>query len=267
MWWKMITGRQTVLGMSRLRRSSIVLLIAVGLMAGAVVASATPGGPGEEPAEDTLFNFGYDQDNHTLLVGVSATDSAFDCTLENGTLTAEYGTTANSHIRVDMLLAEDRAVLFANRADDEVGSDFTSATGPVLYTGTDGECGVSAGVVGGPNGQINHGQFMKLFHELVDGRGMGCLNRIIAQSDLGKGEQQLQTSDVDVDVDVDATLAPATTGQVDFTTVAADCNRDKKDKGETHQASSNAQGKKDKGDKSDRPDSPGNSGNPPGKNK
>jgi hypothetical protein len=92
---------------------------------------------------------------------------------------------------------------------------------------------------------------------------MGCLNRIIAQSDLGKGEQQLQTSDVDVD----ATLAPATSGQVDFTTVAADCNRDKKDKGQSHQASGNGQEKKDKGDKSGRPDSPGNSGNPPGKNK
>jgi len=265
MWWKMISGRQHMRGISRVRRSSIVAVIVAGVLASAVVAAAVPGDPGEEPAEDTLFNFGYDQDNHTLLVGVSATDSAFDCTLENGTLTAEYGTTANSHIRVDMLLAEDQAVLFANRADDEVGSDFTSATGPVLYTGTDGECGVSAGVVGGPNGQINHGQFMKLFHELVDGRGMGCLNRIIAQSDLGKGEQQLQTSDVDVDVD--ATLAPATTGQVDFTTVAADCNRDKKDKGENHQASGNGQEKKDKGDKSGRPDSPGNSGNPPGKNK
>ena len=49
--------------------------------------------------------------------------------------------------------------------------------------------------------------------------------------------------------------------------VAADCNRDKKDKGENHQASGNGQEKKDKGDKSGRPDSPGNSGNPPGKNK
>jgi hypothetical protein len=102
---------------------------------------------------------------------------------------------------------------------------------------------------------------MKLFHHLVEGRGMGCLNRVIAQSDLGKGDQQLQSSDVD------ATFAPEITGQVDFTTVAADCNRAKKDKGENHQASSNAQGKKDKGDKSGRPDSPGNSGNAPGRDK
>ncbi len=259
---KMTAGREFVQGMSRLRRSSIVLLIASGLIAVAGIASAVEADPAEEPSEDTLFNFGYDEANHILLVGTSATDSPYDCTLENEkvTLTAQYGATEDGGILVDMLLAEDQEVLFANRT--EVGSDITSVTNPAPYA-ADGDCGISAGVVGGPNGQINHGQFMKLFHELVDGRGMGCLNRVIAQSDFGKGDQQLQKSDVDVD----ATFAPATTGQVDFTTVAADCNRDKKDKGETHQASSNAQGKKDKGDKSDRPDSPGNSGNAPGKNK
>ena len=260
---KMTAGREFVQGMSRLRRSSIVLLVAFGLIAGAGIASAAEGDPTEEPSEDTLFNFGYDEANHILLVGTSATDSTYDCTLENGTLTAEYGAADNGHIPVDMLLAEDKAAIeFANRPTEEVGSDFTPAD-TVAYTGADRDCGISGGVVGGPNGQINHGQFMKLFHQLIDRRGMGCLNRVIAQSDLGKGDQQLQKSDVDVD----ATFAPATTGQVDFTTVAADCNRDKKDKGENHQASSNAQGKKDKGDKSDRPDSPGNSGNAPGKNK
>jgi hypothetical protein len=248
--------------MSRLRRSSIVLLVAVGLIAGAGIASATEGDPAEEPSVDTLFNFGYDEDNHIFLVNTSATDSTYDCTLENGTLTAEYGPTVDGRIPVDMLLHEDQEVLFANRPAGEVGSDFAPAGTPVAYKGADGDCGISGGVVGGPNGQINHGQFMRLFHQLVDGRGMGCLNRVIAHSDLGKGDQQLQTADVD------ATFKPETTGQVDFTTVAADCNRDKKDKGETHQASSNAQEKKNnKGDKTGRPDSPGNSGNAPGHDK
>jgi len=257
---KMTAGREFVQGMSRLRRSSIVLLIAFGLVAVAGIASAVEADPAEEPSEDTLFNFGYDEANHILLVGTSATDSTYDCTLENEkvTLTAQYDATEDGDILVDMLLAEDQEVLFANRT--EVGSDITSVIDPGPYA-ADGDCGVFAGVVGGPNGQINHGQFMKLFHQLVDGRGMGCLNRVIAQSDLGKGDQQLRTSDVD------ATFEPATTGQVDFTTVAADCNRDKKDKGESHQASGNGQGKKDKGDKSGRPDSPGSSGNAPGHNK
>ena len=246
-------------GMLRLRRSSIVLAIAVGLMAGAVVAAAAPGDPTEEPAEDTLLNFGYDEGNHILLVGTSATDSSYDCTLENETLTARYG--FNGGITVDMLLHEDQPVMFANRPDDEVGSDFELAIEPATYVGTDGVCGVSAGLVGGPNGQINHGQFMKLFHHLVDMQGMGCLNRIIAQSDLGKGDQQIRTSDVH------AAFAPDTSGQIDFTTVAADCNRDKKDKGDKDQASLKGEEKNEKGDKSGRPDSPGNSANAPGHNK
>ncbi len=260
---KMTAGRGYVQGMSRLRRSSIVLLIAFGLIAGAGIASAAEGDPAEEPSEDTLFNFGYDEDNHMLLVGTSATDSTYNCTLESEkvTLTAEYVDSDNGGIRVDMLLDEDQEpIRFANRPEDKVSSDFLLADEPVPYA-ADGDCGVVAGLVGGPNGQINHGQFMKLFHELVDGRGMGCLNRVIAQTDLGKGDQQIQTSDVD------ATFAPDTTGQVDFTTVAADCNRDKKDKGDNHQASGNGQEKKDKGDKTGRPDSPGNSGNAPGHDK
>jgi hypothetical protein len=236
-----------------------VLLVAFGLIAGAGIASAAEADPTEEPSEDTLFNFGYDEDNHIFLVNTSATDSTYDCTLENGTLTARYGATDDGSIRVDMLLDEDQeAIQFANRP--EVGSDITSVSDPALYA-ADGDCGISGGVVGGPNGQINHGQFMKLFHQLVDRRGMGCLNRVIAQSDLGKGDQQIRTSDVD------ATFAPETTGRVDFTTVAADCNRDKKDNGENHQASSNGQDKKDKGGKPGRPDSPGNSGNAPGHDK
>lgn len=108
---------------------------------------------------------------------------------------------------------------------------------------------------------INHGQLMKLFHQLVDKRGMGCLNRVIAQSDLGKGDQKIRTSDVD------AAFGPDTAGLVEFTTVATDCSRDKKDKGDNHQLSGESQQKRDKGDKPGRPDSPGNSGNAPGHSK
>ncbi|MFB3099348.1 MAG: hypothetical protein ACE1ZX_04855 [Acidimicrobiia bacterium] len=108
---------------------------------------------------------------------------------------------------------------------------------------------------------IDDGQLMKLFHQLVDKRGMGCLNRVIAQSDLGKGDQRIRTSDVD------AAFGPDTSGLVEFTTVATDCSRDKKDKADNHQLSGESQQKRDKGDKPGRPDSPGNSGNAPGHNK
>jgi hypothetical protein len=237
----------------------VVSLVALGLIAGAGVASAGDGDPTEEAAEDTLLNFGYDADNHIFLVNTSATDSTYDCTLENGTLTAQYGAADGGRIPVDMLLEEDKAVLFENRPEEDVGSDFTPAAEPVLYAGAEEACGISGGVVGGPNGQINHGQFMKLFHQLIDKRGMGCLNRIIAQSDLGKGDQKIRTSDVD------PTFAPEPGGEVDFMTVAADCKRDKKDRADQEQTSE--QGKKDKGNKSGRPDSPGNSANAPGHNK
>ena len=74
-----------------------------------------------------------------------------------------------------------------------------------------------------------------------------------------KGDQQIRTSDVD------PTFAPEPSGEVDFVTMAAACNRDKKAK-PNHEAA-DEQGKKNKGDKSGRPDSPGNSANAPGHNK
>lgn len=55
--------------------------------------------------------------------------------------------------------------------------------------------------VTGPNGQVNHGTivsaFVKQFKELrEDGyTGIGCLVRHIAQTDWGKGDQQVKTGD------------------------------------------------------------------------
>jgi len=251
MWWEMSAEKRYRIASAPRRLA--VTLVAVGLVAGAGVASAA----GDEAAEDTLLNFGYDEDNHIFLVNTSATDSTYDCTLQNGLLTAEYGAAVIGRIPVDMLLDEDKAVLFENRPMEDVGSDFESADEPVAYGGADQACGISGGVVAGPNGQINHGQFMKLFHQLIDKQGMGCLNRIIAQSDLGKGDQQLRASDVD------PTFAPEPSGSVDFTTVVADCKRKKKATADDDHVSAQP-GKKDK---SGRPDSPGNSGNAPGRNK
>lgn len=255
MWWTM-SGARRYAPVARLRRPLMAFVLVVGLITGAGIASAAD----EEGEEDTLLNFGYDADNHIFLVNTSATDSAYDCTLENGTLTAHYGAADEGRVSVDMLLEEDKAVLFANRPEEEVGADFTAVTEPVAYTGADGECAISGGVVGGPNGQINHGQFMKLFHQLTDKQGMGCLNRIIAQSNLGKGDQQIRTSDVDL------TFTSGSTGQVDFNTVAAHCESDSKGNG-NHDQGATEQGNKDKNGKSGRPDSPGNSSNAPGHNK
>jgi hypothetical protein len=242
---------------SHRRRVWVVLLVAFGLLAGAGIASAADG----DPDDDTQLNFAYDQDNHIFMVNTSATDSPYDCRLgaEEGqtrVLDVQYGDVSDRWVPVDMLLEGAAPVVFPNRDAADVGSDFDPADEPVQYSGPEGECAVSGGQVGGPNGQINHGQFMKLFHEMVDMKGHGCLNRIIAQSDLGKDDQQLRTSDVEDG------FTPQSEGTVEFTTETADCEHGKKDKGEDG-AGVEAEAKKDKG----RPDSPGNSGNAPGKNK
>lgn len=243
----------------KMRRSWIALFIAVGLMVAAGAASATP----LDDSEDTDFNFGYDQENHVLMANTSATDFTYDCTLENGTLIASYGDDPESdQIPVDKLEVEpDVAVEFPNRPGEEVGSDYEPAEDPVAYTTADGDCGLFGVVVGGAQGQINHGQFMKALHLLFDMRGRGCLNRVIAQSDLGKGDQQLRTSDADPEFVI------GDSGSVDFTTVAADCKRGKKDKGEDHPGHANGLDKSAKSNKAGGSGSPGKSGSAPGRNK
>ncbi len=246
--------------MPNVRRSWTVLLVAVVLAAVAGIASAAEG----DPEEDTLVNLGYDEENHLFLFNTSPTTSAFDCTLENGALATQYGPAVDGGpIPVEKLEVEleiepgtFEAFTFLNRPQDEVDiAEFTVATETATYGGAGGVCGLSGAIVGGPNGQINHGQFMKLFHQLVDTQGMGCLNRIIAHSDLGKGDQQVRTSDVD------ASFELGQGGTVDFTTAAADCEHGKKDKGEDHPSQSGQQ------DQSNKSDSPGNSGNAGGHNK
>ena len=248
--------------MSSLRRPWTVLLVAVGFAAMAGIASAAEGDPTEDAPDDTLINFGYDQENHLFLINTSPNDSTFDCTLENGTLATHYGATIDGDpIPVEELEFQNEsggfeALTFLNRPQEEVDTDeFIVADQPATYSGAEGDCGLSGELVGGPNGQINHGQFMKLFHELVDKQGMGCLNRVVAHSDLGKGDQQVRTSDVD------ATFALGEVGMVDFTTAAADCERENTEKGEDHP------GQRGERVKTDKSNSPGKSGNARGHNK
>ena len=172
--------------MRRLQRTVLTALLTAGLIAGSSVAWAQTNEDDEPEANqsliDTLFNFGYDVVNQVFLWNTSQLDGPYDCTLENGPLTATYGETSDEGV-----------MMFPNRPAEEVGDDHEPATSPVAYTGADGECGVSGGDPTGPAGQINHGMFMKLFNSLYEGEGgRGCLVRHIAQSDLGKGDQQVQ---------------------------------------------------------------------------
>jgi hypothetical protein len=207
--------------MRRFERTALTVLVTLGLVGVSAVASAqTDEDPPAEP--DTLFNFGYDVLNRALLWGTSRLDGPYDCSLENGPLTVTYGVTSEQGvILIDLVEDGSGVVMFPNRPADEVGVGQEPAPSPAAYSGSDGVCGLTGGDPTGPAGQINHGMFMRLFNSLYtgEGQGRGCLVRHLAQSDLGKGDQQVQAGDVVVT----DPLASGDTGSVEFTTVETDC--------------------------------------------
>lgn len=197
------------------RKLTVVLTI-VGLMTVAVAASAVPT---EDENADTVFNIAYDDGSRYLFWGLSPNDGSVDCELDEGPIRVEIG-------------------------DDNAAS-------------ADGfeDCELTGAEVSGPNGQINHGMFMKLFNSLFEGEARGCVNRYLARSDFGKGDQKIRVSDVDPDF-MSALVGDAV--EVEFDTFLASCEHGKKDKlGKTGHGS-NGHG---------RPDSPGKSGDAPGRNK
>ena len=232
----------------------------MGLIATSGLAFADPAEPIVEESEpvveeaaDTVFNYGYDPINHVFVWNTSDLDGLYDCTLENGELTATYGEGVDGVIPVTNLLEGTDIYEFEARTVDEISDEFSGpATGPVLYESAGDECGLSGAVVAGPNGQVNHGQFMKLFNGLYEGNGRGCLNRYLAKSTLGKDDQKINVSDVEE-------IAMTDTGVINFETALSDCEHGKKDKGESNEAAS--------ANKSGRPDSPGKSGSAHGHNK
>lgn len=205
-----------------MRRRLIVLLAIAGLLAVSGIAAAAT----EEDEDDTIFNFGYDEEWGVLLWNLTPNDGLYDCTLANGALTTTYGLSGDGLVYVDGLTNGSDAVSFPQRPQEDLAEGLVEAEGPVDYTGADGECGVSGGAVAGPAGQINHGMFMRLFNSMFAGRGRGCVNRYLAQSDLGKGDQQVRVPDVDPDAPI---LADGLTGSVEFETVIANCIHEKTD--------------------------------------
>lgn len=236
---------------SKLKRSSVVLIALVGLLAVSTVAVAEHE---ETHDEDTLFSFGYDETNHVVAINLGPNDTLYECDLQNGPLSATYGEAdSDQNIPIDLLEDLDGVKVFDPRLQDELAEGLTEASDPVEYSGADGECGVAGVVVAGPNGQINHGQFMKAAKSLFDVEGQGCIVRYLAKSDIGKTDStKLATSDVDPLFEI------GETGDITFATFEADCSRGAK------AGKLNAQSE----EKSQRrSDSPGKSADAPGKNK
>ena len=217
-----------------------------------------------EGPEDTVFNFGYDEESQLFVWNTSPTDGQYDCTLADGPVHSIYAIDDGS-IVVDGLTRdvdrEESDVTFVDREDETAD--------PIPYA-ADGDCALSADEVAGPNGQINHGIFMKLFNSLYDGPGRGCLNRYLAQSDLGRGDQQVRVSDVDPDAEP---VMDEDTGEIEFSTSDADCERGNANGHANGNANGHANSHGDDGPEAassqggGRPDSPGKSADAPGRNK
>jgi hypothetical protein len=251
-----------------MRSRIIVVVAAFSVLFTAGIASA---GSGEtDPRVDTRFTYGYDAEAQLFFTSIQDTDteatdtSTLDCTLK-GELSATYGSAdeEDGTIPVTGLMAGTDAVTFAST---DPGDETEAAEDRLPYKGAEAECGIF-GVAVGSQGHINHGQFMKLFKELFDVQGRGCLNRWLAQTDLGKDDQQVKTQDFATpEIGIEGGE-----GTIEFTTVEANCNRDKKEKPEDHPG----RGHKKTDDATDadedqgggRPDSPGKSDKDPGHKK
>ena len=198
----------------KLRIFAVVATLSLLFSAG--IASAN--GEDDEREGDTLFNFGYDARVRLFLFNTQATDSSpFDCTLQNGTLTATYGDLNGGDGAIPVKeLRDANGVVSFGATGFKLAENVQSATQESIdYNGADATCGISGYAVG-EQGHINHGQFMKLFNSLIDMRGRGCLNRWLAESNLGKDDQEDLVSGIT------------------FTTALATCDHGRKDNGEDH---------------------------------
>ncbi len=225
--------------MSKLKRSSVFLIVVMGLLATSGIALA---GDDDSHAEDTQFSFGYDDENHILSLNLGPNWDPYVCDFEKeGGLDVEYGEAdGDGVIPIDTLKDDGKPWEFDARTDNLLDKVAVATPPKAPYAGAEGVCGLSGVVVEGPNGQVNHGQFMKAAKSLLsgdfEGKGHGCLVRHLAQSDIGKTGWTLP--------------------DITFFTFEADCERGKKNG--NVEAESTGGG---------RPDSPGKSGDAPGKNK
>jgi hypothetical protein len=238
---------------SKLKRSFVFLIVVMGLLATSGIALA---GHEDTHAEDTQFSFGYDDVNHILSLNIGPNWDPYVCDFENEMqpLNVEYGDpdTDTGIIAITDLLDGATTKRFIARTDGLLEDAEVATPDPAPYSsGDEGVCGLTGVVVAGPNGQINHGQFMKAAKSLFSGKGNGCVVRYLAQSDIGR------TDATRVRVfDVDPLFEVGKSGEVSFSTFEADCERGKK--------TADADGESTSGG---RPESPGKSADAPGKNK
>lgn len=216
--------------MNNLKRSTLATLVAMGLLVGS---------------------------------GVALAETSVDEVVDQGETDAELMADTLFSFGYDLI---NGLFLWNISSLDEPCSLPTAEDGASADQGAAPDCELSGGEVAGPNGQVNHGMFMKLFNSLFEGAGRGCVVRHLAQSDLGKGDQQVKAGAEDVGTDLEA---PESESSIDFTAIEALCQSGPAD-GEDAELDEEGKGKPPwagKPEGAGKPDSPGKSGSAPGKNK
>lgn len=166
---------------------------------------------------NSLLTEGYDSESHILIWGTAdhpnleAFEGTLDCRLESGTYTYEVGEDGEV-----ASLTDDEGTVVSHPSAEEDGepSDYDPS----------GECGLTATSVVGPEGQVNHGTVVSNFISALKGagvKGIGCYVRIIAQSDYGKGTQQVTVEEAAEAEESE----PASGGEASLTTHETLCGK------------------------------------------
>ncbi len=209
--------------MQKLKNRWVVFLAVLGLFALSGIALAA----GDE---DTVFNYGYDQDSQFFAWNVTSLDwepnqELLDELLEEnpslagdewGLLLAACGLESEEGLDpMEYGYTFDGDTISLYELDE---GSFDPETQDPFDTG---DCGdFQGGYVTGPSGQVNHGMFLKLFNSIYDGPHRGCLVRHIAGSKLGKDDQKVEA---DPEFEAPEEIESIDDGRITFTTVGADC--------------------------------------------
>jgi hypothetical protein len=221
--------------MDRLSKRLVVGLTAIAAFAFSGIALAADG-------DDTVLNYGYDEDSRFFILNVTSLEYSPD------EEQLEEILEGNDEAQLEALLAacglegDDPAnpVVYTYTYDPATGVITVSSEGESEEGETEDEeivCGeFIGGDVSGPAGQVNHGMFLKFFNANFEGEKRGCIVSQIGRSGLGKGDQQVKAGD-DTESEGEEPTEPteeeAVEGSISFTTVTTDCQHgDDDDEGE-----------------------------------
>lgn len=221
--------------MDNLRKRLVVGLTVIAALALSGIALAAEGAA---EGDDTVLNFGYDEDTRFFILNVTSLEYSPDEEQLDEILEGQ------EQEQLDALLAAcglegddpDNPAVYTYTYDPSTGVITVVSEGESEGEETGGEeivCGdFIGGDVTGPAGQVNHGMFMKFFNANFEGEGRGCIVSKIARSGLGKGDQQVKPdnateSDGDDPTEPTEETSEPVEGSISFTTVTTDCQHGK----------------------------------------